>query len=91
MGREARANQVAKDAAAGLLPPSEARAIRKAASQDQDYLKFLARNIDSLEQFDDAMSKVKGEMRDAVKGMLLPLLPMPIQTAIRKRELASEA
>ncbi len=96
VGREARANPVAQDAAAGLLTPhSETRAareeVRKVAKQDGDYLKYLALNIDSVEQFDDAMTQVKGNMQEAVKGMILPLLPMHIQTAIRQREVLSES
>ena len=91
VGREARANQTAKAAADGVLPPREARQAKKDQALDQDYLAFLARNVTTIDQFDAAMDQVNGNMRKAVSGMVLPLLPMPVQTAIRLRELSDES
>ncbi len=90
VGREARANPVAIRAKDGLLPPTKTRDEVAQENSDNDYLRFLARNITSLEQFDHAMLQVRPDMTTTVRELILPLLPMPIQTAIRLREVDSD-
>ena len=79
MGREARINAAARSTS---LSPRDARRAKKQQEDDLDYLKFLARNIESTEQFNAAISASKPAMRDAVRAAILPHLPENLRSQL---------
>lgn len=84
VGRAARANPTAVAAAAGELSPrSPTDKIReRTASDDQAYLGFLARQVESPEQFNELIEKVSPQMRQAVRQTIWKKLKPEVQARI---------
>ena len=78
MGREARANPTAVAAKAGELSGDKVRT----KSDDEAYLGFLARQINSLEQFDAMIEQTKPRLRNAVRLQIWTKLRPDVQKLI---------
>jgi hypothetical protein len=79
VGREARINAAARSTS---LSPRESRIAKQQQENDQDYLKFLARNIESSEQFETAVNAARPQIRAAVRAAIIPHLPANIRAAV---------
>ena len=79
---------MAQAAASGELSPKTAaeKGADRGLEADEQFVRYLARQIETPEQFNEIIAKVQSHMRSAVRTKLLALVPSHVRDAVTQPE-----